>query len=176
METFSALLTLCAGNPPFTSGFPAHRPVTHSFDDFDLWFLSFDLRLNKRLSKYLRRRWFKTSSRSLWRHCNVFWCRQQYISTHAGQWKTTLGVMLIATFTDKWATRIRQCTRRYAPRALTDPRGPFVLRSHNARYIMLKSLNLSKTLSKHCFWMNTVDVVKLYFKTYKKRNFGKTYL
>ena len=24
------------------------------------------------------------------------------------------------------ATRIRQCTRRYAPRALTDPRGPFV--------------------------------------------------
>ena len=38
------------------------------------------------------------------------------------------------------ATRTRQCTRRYAPRALTDPRGPFVPPSHNAQYIMLKSL------------------------------------
>ena len=45
------------------------------------------------------------------------------------------------------ATRIRQCTRRYAPRALTDPRGPFVpppIGSHNARYIMLKSLSITK--------------------------------
>ena len=41
------------------------------------------------------------------------------------------------------AIRIRQCTRYYvyATRALTDPRGPFMPRSHNARYIMLKSVN-----------------------------------
>ena len=50
METFSALLALCAG----------------SFDVF------FDLRLSKRLSKQSRRWWFEMPSRSLWRHCNDF--------------------------------------------------------------------------------------------------------
>ena len=65
METFSALLALCEGNPPVTGGsFSSQRPVTRSFDVF------FDLRLNKRLSKQLRRRWFETPSRSLWRYCN----------------------------------------------------------------------------------------------------------
>ena len=39
-------------------------PVTRSFDIF------FDLRLNKRLSKRPRHRWFGTSSPPLWRHCN----------------------------------------------------------------------------------------------------------
>ena len=34
METFSVLLSLCAGNPPVTSGFPSQRPVTWSFDVF----------------------------------------------------------------------------------------------------------------------------------------------
>ena len=46
METFSALLALCAGNSPVTGEFPAQRPVTRSFDIFC------DLRLNKRLGKY----------------------------------------------------------------------------------------------------------------------------
>ena len=32
METFSALLALCEGNPPVTGGFPSQRPVTWSFD------------------------------------------------------------------------------------------------------------------------------------------------
>ena len=45
METFSVLLTLCAGNSPVTGEFPAQRPMKRSFDVF------FDLRLNKRLSK-----------------------------------------------------------------------------------------------------------------------------
>ena len=44
METFSALLALCAGNSPSTGEFPTQRPVTRSFDVF------FDLRLKKRLS------------------------------------------------------------------------------------------------------------------------------
>ena len=70
------------GNSPVSGGFPSqranifritdplweeftgHRRVTRSFDVF------FDLRLNKRLSKQSRRRWFQTQSRSLWRHCN----------------------------------------------------------------------------------------------------------
>ena len=45
METFSALLALCAGNWPAVGQFPSQRPVTRGFDVF------FDLRLNKRLSK-----------------------------------------------------------------------------------------------------------------------------
>ena len=45
METFPALLTLCAGNSPMTGELPAQRSVTRSFDVF------FDLHLNKRLSK-----------------------------------------------------------------------------------------------------------------------------
>ena len=56
METFSALLALCAGNSPvtgefpaqrpvLTGEFPAQRPVTRSYDVF------YDLRPNKRLSK-----------------------------------------------------------------------------------------------------------------------------
>ena len=34
METFSALLAICAGNSPVTGEFPAQRPVTRSFDAF----------------------------------------------------------------------------------------------------------------------------------------------
>ena len=32
METFSALLAICAGNSPVTGEFPAQRPMTRSFD------------------------------------------------------------------------------------------------------------------------------------------------
>ena len=45
METFSALLAICAGNSPVTGEFPTQSPVTRSFDVF------FDLRPNERLSK-----------------------------------------------------------------------------------------------------------------------------
>ena len=45
METFSALLAICAGNSPVPSEFPTQRPVTRSF------YVFFDLPLNKRLSK-----------------------------------------------------------------------------------------------------------------------------
>ena len=78
METFSALLAICAGNSPVPGEFPAQRPVTRSFD------VLFDLRLNKRLSKQSWGWWFETLSRPLWRHYNgnqtflhlewVLWC------------------------------------------------------------------------------------------------------
>ena len=55
METFSALLAICAGQ----------RPVTRSFDVF------FDLRPNKRLSKQWWGWWFETPSFPLWSHCNA---------------------------------------------------------------------------------------------------------
>ena len=64
IETFSALLAICTGNLPVTVEFPAHRPVTRSFDVF------FDLHLNKQLSKQWWGWWFETSSRPLWRHCS----------------------------------------------------------------------------------------------------------
>ena len=64
MEIFSALLAICAGNSPVTGEFPTHRPVTQRFDS------SFDLRLNKRLSKQSLGSWFETPSRPLWRRCN----------------------------------------------------------------------------------------------------------
>ena len=34
METFSALLTICAGNSPVSGEFPTQRPVTRNFDVF----------------------------------------------------------------------------------------------------------------------------------------------
>ena len=64
-EIFFALLDFCAGNSPLTGEFPSRKTVTRSFDVF------FDLRLNKRLSKQSRRRWFETPLRFLWRHCNI---------------------------------------------------------------------------------------------------------
>ena len=64
METFSALLAICAGNSPVLGDFPTQRPVTRSFDVF------FDLRLNKRLSKQSWGWLFETLSLPLWRHRN----------------------------------------------------------------------------------------------------------
>ena len=45
METFSALLAICAGNSLVPDEFPIQRPVTQSFDVY------FDLRPDKWLSK-----------------------------------------------------------------------------------------------------------------------------
>ena len=73
METFSALLPICAGNSPVPGEFPTQRPVTRSFD------VSFDLHLNKRLSKQSQGSWFETLSCPLRRHCNVKW--QYYLKT-----------------------------------------------------------------------------------------------
>ena len=56
LETFSALLAICAGNSPV----PAQRPVTWSFDVF------FDQRLNRRLRKQSWGWWFETLSCPLW--------------------------------------------------------------------------------------------------------------
>ena len=65
VETFSALLAICARNSPVVGEFPAQRPVTRSLDVF------FYLRLNKRLSRQSWSWWFETPSCPLWRHSNV---------------------------------------------------------------------------------------------------------
>ena len=64
METFSALLPICAGTSPIPGEFPAQRPVMRSFDVF------FDLRQNKQLRKQSWGWWSKMPSSSLWRHRN----------------------------------------------------------------------------------------------------------
>ena len=80
METFSALLAICAGNSPVTGEFRAQRPVTRSFDVF------FDLGLNERLSKQSWGWWFETPSCPLWRHSNV--TRQSVIRhMHHSEWR-----------------------------------------------------------------------------------------
>ena len=64
METFSALLALCAGIHRWPVNSPHKRSVTRNFDVF------FDLRLNKWLSKQSWGWWFETPSCPLWHHCN----------------------------------------------------------------------------------------------------------
>ena len=64
METFSALLAICAGNSPVPGEFPTQRPVTRSFDVLT------DLRLNKQFNKQSWGWWLETLSRPLWRHRN----------------------------------------------------------------------------------------------------------
>ena len=60
METFSALLAICAGNSPVPGKFPARRA------------LMFPLicALYERMSKQSWGWWFETPSRSSWRQCN----------------------------------------------------------------------------------------------------------
>ena len=75
METFSALLAICAGNSPVPGEFPTQRPVTRSFHVY------FDLRPDKRLSKHSWGWWFETLSHSLWRHRNdnpIYWMKDNW--------------------------------------------------------------------------------------------------
>ena len=89
METFSALLAICAGNSPVPSEFPAQRPVPRSFDIF------FDLLLNKRSSKQWWGWWFETPSRPWWRHYNdedkVHWCMHH--QARLSQWHICIGYL-----------------------------------------------------------------------------------
>ena len=79
METFSALLALCAGDSPVPGEFPTQRPVKRSFDVY------FDLRPNKRLSKQWRGWWFETQSCSQDTCCECFsseWFRDDCCPEH----------------------------------------------------------------------------------------------
>ena len=84
METFSALLAICAGNSPVPGEFPTQRPATRSFDVF------FDLHLIKRLSKHSWGWWFETLSPPLWRHRN-----DHRIPSTNGQWCRAFMVFLL---------------------------------------------------------------------------------
>ena len=71
METFFALLAICAGNSPVPGEFPAQRPVTRSF------IIYFDL--NKRLSKQSWGWSFETLPCPLWRHYNGVTSYERYV-------------------------------------------------------------------------------------------------
>ena len=64
METFSALLALCAGNSPVTGEFP------HEGQWRRVLMFSLICALNKQLSKQSWGWWFETPSCPLWRQCN----------------------------------------------------------------------------------------------------------
>ena len=98
-ETFSMLPTLCAGNSLVTVEFPSQRPVKWSFNVF------FDLHLNKRLSKQLRRQWFGMPWYSLWRHCIFFivlYWKEKY-EDHFYTMYPWICISLPITMTSQWA-------------------------------------------------------------------------
>ena len=80
METFSALLDICAGNSLVPGEFPAQRLMTRSFDVF------FDLRLNQRLSKQSWGWWFEMLPHPLWLHCNECWIIVNWNLKNKLQW------------------------------------------------------------------------------------------
>ena len=109
METFSALLSLCVGNSPFTSEFSTQRPMMQNFD------VLFDLRLNKQLSKQLWYWWFEMPSHSLWCHCNELGGRHRFPIKHwyirqvhmitRGTWQMKDAVYAIwGNYTQSWIT------------------------------------------------------------------------
>ena len=95
METTSAVLGICADNPPVTGEFLTQRPVTRSFDVF------FDLRLNKQLSKQSWGWWFETPPVPLWRHCNVL-----RISRYHLHYKCCTGWVIVSSDVDLQAIRL----------------------------------------------------------------------
>ena len=99
METFSALLAICARNSPVPGEFPAQRPVTRSFDVF------FHLRLNKRLSKQSWGWWFETLSCPLWRHRNqsqldFFFIHSSFHKTHTKATQQHVFVRVVWHYSD----------------------------------------------------------------------------
>ena len=132
METFSALLALCAGDLPVIGEFLSQRPVARSFDVF------FDLRLDKRLSKQSWGWWFETPSRPFimtsqladilqttsWKsfssmklfrllfHCMLFlWVQftdhwfSQWLASFGSQWSTS-SVARLCVLRPQWNTRV----------------------------------------------------------------------
>ena len=97
METFSALLAICAGNSPVPDEFPAQRPVTRSFDVF------FDLRPNKLLRKKSWGWWFETPSHPLYRHRNVA-CLLYHLSRRKSKRTSKL---LVTGFGHRWIPRTK---------------------------------------------------------------------
>ena len=112
METFSALLALCAGNSPVTGEFSSQTPVTQSFD------VLFDLRLNKRLSKQSWGWWFETPLCSLWRHCNgpLSWHHTKLASWQLSVFSVYYGMhwmLHVLPMMQYWHTSLKEKNRHF---------------------------------------------------------------
>ena len=103
METFSALLALCAGISPVPGEFPTQRPVTRSFDVFS------DLRPNKRLSKQSWDWWFETQSCPLWCHCNDHWPMHYYVWLRLGLSRLSRCLIFKSIHLDWYENRLPVC-------------------------------------------------------------------
>ena len=101
METYSALLAICAGNSPVSGEFPAQRPVKRSFDVF------FNRGLIKRLSKQSRGWWFEKSSCPLWRHCNAPAKRNRHAHRSEHKLPSSIFKHIIGSI---WETVYGQCS------------------------------------------------------------------
>ena len=115
METFSALLAICAGNSLVPSEFPTQRPVTRSFDVF------FDLHPNKRLSKQWWCRWFEMPQCPLWRHRNDNFVNQTRVmiilfklNRHKITNSTISNASILSGHSESQITLCRLCRMKYA--------------------------------------------------------------
>ena len=88
MQTFSALLAICARNSSVPGEFPARRPVTRGLNVF------FDLHPYKRLGNQW---WFETPPCSLRRHCAHYPPPHTHTHTHTTVYRYT-GFMIIVTY------------------------------------------------------------------------------
>ena len=108
METFSALLAICAGNSPVPGEFPTQRPVTRSFNVF----------FDKRLSKQSWGWWFETLPCTLWRHCNdKSYCRSVTVDTQSANlrlrenslwWNRRPVLMIFVVINWQWSKWLRE--------------------------------------------------------------------
>ena len=96
-DAFPLLLVICAGNLPITGEFLALRPVTRRY------YVFFDLRLNKRLSKPSWGWLFETPSHQLWCHYN------EHSGLHVQYQAMVLKNWIYRHLLD-WDTRLRQAT------------------------------------------------------------------
>ena len=130
METFSALLAICAGNSPVPGEFPTQRPATRSFDVF------FDVRPNKQLSKQSWGWWFETLSPSLWRHRNE-WIFTEERTNNVELYvfyAVSLDKLLNKEFIEKWINQdVLLLFQLTAVTAWAQPMGP------TATYILLSN-------------------------------------
>ena len=91
METFSALLAICAGNSPGTRT---------KASDAELWCF-FDLRVNKRLSKQSWGWGFETPASSSWRHCNDIWFLGVFVASEWLFYCDSVGRVACTSATEK---------------------------------------------------------------------------
>ena len=137
METFPALLALCEGNPPVTGGFTSQRPVRRSFDVF------LDLRLNKRLSKQMRRKWFESHydvTVVLFRSTTYYYLTQ-CTTRHSDIYCSGIYIILPRTFVIDYVFEVLKYTRIANTRTNVVHAEPINVEGHRCWWHILMAYN-----------------------------------